>query len=144
LYYEITGSGRSLVFLHAGIADSRMWDEQFWMFAPTHRVLRYDLRGFGISAPVSGTFSHRQDLCSLLDFLQIGKASLVGLSLGGQLALDFALEWPDRVESLILMAALPRGQKKLHCKLAVLPRRTRLICVRGSMARIAAPTRSLL
>jgi 3-oxoadipate enol-lactonase len=109
LYYEIAGSGRSLVFLHAGIADSRMWDEQFWMLAPTHRVLRYDLRGFGISAPASGTFSHRQDLCSLLDFLQIGKASLVGLSLGGQLALDFALEWPDRVESLILMAALPSG-----------------------------------
>jgi pimeloyl-ACP methyl ester carboxylesterase len=47
LYYEIAGSGRPLVLLHAGLMDCRMWDDQFSDFAQHYRVIRYDLRGYG-------------------------------------------------------------------------------------------------
>ena len=54
LWHEISGSGPPLVLLHAGIADSRMWDDQMAPFSARHRVLRYDLRGYGQSPAVAG------------------------------------------------------------------------------------------
>jgi len=47
IYYEVTGAGQPLVFIHSGIADSRMWDAQVAFFSKNYQVLRYDLRGFG-------------------------------------------------------------------------------------------------
>ena len=66
-YYEVAGQGDPVVFVHAGIADRRMWDAQFDAFARQYRALRYDRRGFGNTAMVAGTFSHRRDLHALLD-----------------------------------------------------------------------------
>jgi hypothetical protein len=73
-YYELAGEGEPLVFVHAGIADSRMWDDQFHPFAQSYRVLRYDRRGFGRSPMVAGPYSHHGDLYALLRFLGIEKA----------------------------------------------------------------------
>lgn len=109
LYYEILGSGTPLVMLHAGIADLRMWDTQFEVFARHFRVLRYDRRGYGKSPMVAGNFSHRRDLHALLHHLNIPKAHFIGASYGGRTLLDFALEYPDMVLGLVTVGSSPGG-----------------------------------
>ena len=91
LYYETAGRGLEVVLIHGGLVDSRLWDAQVGPLSKRFRVVRYDLRGFGRSAAADGPFSHLEDLRALLDFLKIERASLVGLSLGGIIAADFAL-----------------------------------------------------
>ncbi|MBI2957118.1 MAG: alpha/beta fold hydrolase [Acidobacteria bacterium] len=106
LYYEATGSGRPVVFIGVGGGmDHRLWDDQFEVFAREFQVVRYDVRGWGKSAWPTEPFSPLEDLAALLDFLKIEKACLVGLSLGGALAIDFALAHSERVECLVLVAA---------------------------------------
>jgi 3-oxoadipate enol-lactonase len=112
LYYETTGKGPAVVLIHGGLVDSRLWDEQMRPLSKRFRVVRYDLRGFGRSAAATESFSHLEDLRGLLDFLKIEKATLVGLSLGGVIAADFALEHPERVERLVLVGAGLRGDKQ--------------------------------
>lgn len=109
LYYEIAGAGPPLVFVHAGIADSRMWNDQWAFFVQHVRALRYDLRGFGQSSPVDGAFSHHADLHELLRFHGIDRAYLVGCSRGGAVCIDFALEHPDHVAALALVCSAPSG-----------------------------------
>ncbi len=104
LYYEMAGAGQPLILLHAGVADGRMWDDQFAFFAENYGTIRCDLRGFGRSAMPTGQFSHHRDVAGLLDFLQIAKAIVVGISFGGKIALDFALAYPQRVTALVLGA----------------------------------------
>jgi len=108
-YFEVDGAGEPIVFLHAGICDSRMWEEQFEYFAQQFQVVRYDMRGYGKTAVSATPFSHHLDLHALLDFLQIEKAHLVGCSLGGSTALDFTLTYPDRVKRLTLVCSAPNG-----------------------------------
>ncbi|HVU68215.1 MAG TPA: alpha/beta hydrolase [Ktedonobacteraceae bacterium] len=109
LFYEIAGVGEPLVLLHAGVADSRMWDEQFAAFAQHYQVVRYDQRGFGKSeVPVSAFKSH-EELAHLLQHLNIARASLIGVSLGGKIALDFALAYPQMVNALVLVAPSVSG-----------------------------------
>jgi 3-oxoadipate enol-lactonase len=105
LYYEVAGVGHPLVLLHAGIADCRMWDEQVDAFAERHRVVRYDLRGFGRSDMPPGPFAHHDDLRGLLRALGVARAHVLGLSLGGGVALAFALAYPEAVTALIPVAA---------------------------------------
>lgn len=109
IYYEVNGQGTPLVMLHSGIADSRMWTDQWETFSQSFQTVRYDLRGFGRSAPVLGDFSHSADLLGLLDFLNIDKPYLVGSSRGGSIVLDFALEHPERIAGLVVVASSPGG-----------------------------------
>jgi 3-oxoadipate enol-lactonase len=109
LYYEIAGQGHPVVLVHAGIADCRMWDDQFSMLAQHHRVVRYDMRGFGKSVLTPGPFSHRQDLYRLLKFLGIQPVHILGCSMGSLTSIDFALEYPQQVASLILVAPAISG-----------------------------------
>ncbi len=110
IYYEIAGSGQAVVFIHAGVADSRQWNNEFAHFAASYRVVRYDLRGFGKSNPVAGEFTHLGDLEALLDHLEITHpVILVGCSMGGGLALDYALENPAKVRALVLVDSAPTG-----------------------------------
>lgn len=101
VYYEMAGSGPPLVLVHAGIADHRMWDEQFSVLARDFTVVRYDMRGFGQTPMVAGRFAHRHDLAALLQHLHIPRAALIGCSRGGETILDFALEFPDCVTALL-------------------------------------------
>lgn len=102
LYYEIKGNGHPIVFIHGGQMDRRMWDLQFDLYSRKYKVIRYDVRGYGKSdVPVRG-FSHEDDLYDLLKSLRVKKASIVGLSLGGRIAVDFALRHPEMVDSLVL------------------------------------------
>lgn len=109
LYYETAGAGRPVVFVHAGLADSGMWDGQFAAFAACCRAIRYDMRGFGRSVPVKGKYSHAEDLAALLKFLGVSQASLVGCSQGGSVILDFALAYPAAAAALVLVSTSPVG-----------------------------------
>ncbi len=73
LFYETAGEGPPLVLIHAGFLDSRMWDEQFQLFAKDARVIRYDVRGYGRSSRPSEEYSDAEDLLSLLQDLAIGE-----------------------------------------------------------------------
>ena len=111
LYYETAGSGQPLVLLHAFTLDTRMWDAQFDFLAARYRVIAYDARGFGRSSlPRSGrTYSHFEDLRMLLDKLEAPQPHLVGASMGGRFALDFAAMQPDRYRSLALIDGVMGG-----------------------------------
>ena len=109
LYYEEDGEGEPLLLLHAGVADSRMWDAQFGEFAQGFRTIRFDLRGFGMSQMPSGEFCNYEDVAGLLDALQIERARLLAWSFGGLIALDFALAYLDRVSALVLGAPSVSG-----------------------------------
>lgn len=119
LHYEVMGKGRSVVFIHGGLVDSRMWDDQFAEFAKHYKAIRYDLRGFGKSDFPQTPFSHVEDLYALLKFLKVDKASLVGLSLGGMIAIDFALEHAEMADALVLTSSSlsgyqsPRNEKSV-------------------------------
>lgn len=101
LYYEEAGRGHPLILLHAGIGHVHFWDEQWEPFAREYRVVRYDLRGFGKSVRPPGPFNMRSDLYRLMRFLGIERAHLVGASMGGGIAIDFALEHPGMVDALV-------------------------------------------
>lgn len=103
IYYQVTGEGPPLVLIHAGFLDSRMWDEQFKLFADGFKVIRYDVRGFGKSDSPHDKFTNSNDLYSILKHLNITKATLIGVSNGGAIALDFAVEHPEMLERLILV-----------------------------------------
>src|SRR3970040_2245218 len=109
LYWESTGRGPALVLAHAGIADHGMWDDDVPSFAGGPRVVTYHCRGFGRSRTDAVDYSNRADLAALLDHLGIERAALLGCSRGGQIALDFTLERPERVSALVLVACGPGG-----------------------------------
>jgi pimeloyl-ACP methyl ester carboxylesterase len=102
LYYEVKGKGPAVVLIHGGQLDSRMWDDQWDALAGQFTVIRYDVRGYGGSSQPDKVYSDADDLAALLDYLKVGKAHLVGLSLGGRIAVDVALAHPARVSSLAL------------------------------------------
>jgi pimeloyl-ACP methyl ester carboxylesterase len=109
IYYETLGKGSAIVFIHGGYGDCRMWDGQFQALATDFQVIRYDHRGFGRSSVPQDPYSPVKDLLSLLEKLNVGRAHLVGNSMGGSLAIDFALKHPERVASLVIVASGPRG-----------------------------------
>lgn len=110
LYYEVGGSGHSLILIHGFTVDSRMWDDQFETLAQHHQVIRYDLRGFGKSdLPTAQSYSEADDLKALLEHLGVSHAYVLGLSMGGMIAIDFALEYPGATDALILANAALGG-----------------------------------
>lgn len=113
LNYEESGSGAPLVLLHGFSLDLRSWDEQFELFAGHYRAIRYDLRGFGKSSlpRESQPYSHAGDLVRLLDQLGLESAALMGLSMGGAVAVDFALEHPKLVDGLVLVDSMLNGYR---------------------------------
>lgn len=111
IYYQTAGSGPWVVLIHGGLVDRRLWDDQFRQFAKHFSVLRYDLRGYGRSQFPDKEFSHIDDLYALLRSLRIKTASLVGLSVGGNIAMEFALAHPDMTEKLVLVASSLLGSK---------------------------------
>jgi len=105
LYYEVKGSGRPVLLIHAGVADYTMWDNQISIFSQSYRVIRFDTRGYGRSRTETTEFSYRQDILDLFKHLGVEQACLIGISRGGQIAIDFTLEHPERVSALIPVAA---------------------------------------
>jgi pimeloyl-ACP methyl ester carboxylesterase len=102
LYYEVIGSGPPVVLIEGASLDLHMWDPQVRSLARRYTVVRYDVRGFGRSGATGAPYRAADDLYHLLRFLRLPRASLVGLSLGGRIALDFAVLHPEMVERLVL------------------------------------------
>jgi 3-oxoadipate enol-lactonase len=112
LYYETAGKGQPVVLIHGFSLDTRMWDAQFEELSQTHQVIRYDLRGFGKSTlPVEGElYAHEEDLGALLAHLRIENPIVVGLSLGGRIAINYAIQ-SQNVKALVLADAVLDGYK---------------------------------
>ncbi|MDB5074996.1 MAG: alpha/beta fold hydrolase [Chloroflexi bacterium] len=105
IFYEVAGEGPALVLIHEGIADSRMYDGQFMSLAQRYRVVRYDLHGFGRSGTPKQAYTHHGALRTLLQHLSIDRTAILGMSLGGMIAIDFALTYPEMVGTLLLLAS---------------------------------------
>jgi pimeloyl-ACP methyl ester carboxylesterase len=104
------GEGPAVLLLHAGIADLRAWNDLVpLLVARGHRVVRYDARGFGRSETEDVVFSNRGDAIAVLDAFGIGRACLVGNSRGGAIAVDTAVEYPDRVAAVVTLGASVGG-----------------------------------
>ncbi|MFO1314691.1 MAG: alpha/beta hydrolase [Burkholderiales bacterium] len=107
---RVHGSGTPVVFLHAGVADRRMWEAQVAAVGGDgYRAVAYDRRGFGHSVHVDETWSHVDDLVRVLDAAGPEPAVLVGCSQGGRIAIDAALAVPARVRALALVAPAISG-----------------------------------
>jgi pimeloyl-ACP methyl ester carboxylesterase len=105
IHYERSGTGFPVIFLHAGIADSRMWEPQVTAFAKQFDVIRPDLRGFGKSELPPKPWSPVDDLLALIDDLGLKPVHLIGCSMGGGIAIGFALDHPDRISKLVLVGS---------------------------------------
>ena len=109
LYYEEAGNGYPLLLIHGGLVHSSMWDDQFEAFTRHFQVIRFDLRGFGRSSPPAGEYAYHEDARGLLDALSVRQAHVIGLSMGGKIAIDFALAHPERVTALVPVASALSG-----------------------------------
>jgi pimeloyl-ACP methyl ester carboxylesterase len=109
MHYDVRGAGDVLVLIHSGISDLRLWDDQMGVIAASRRVIRYDVRGYGQTPHPPGVFSHHDDLRALLDHLDVSQAAVLGCSIGGAIAIDFTLAYPDRVSALIPVASAVNG-----------------------------------
>jgi 3-oxoadipate enol-lactonase len=109
IFYEIAGSGDPMVLIHDGLLHREVYDGQFPVFAEEFRVVRYDRRGYGRSPKPTGEYSNEDDLLAVMDHCGLEKAVLVGMSMGGGLAIDFALAHPDRVSALVSVGGVVSG-----------------------------------
>jgi len=105
LPYEIAGSGPPVVFVAAAICDLRQWHREFEKFSPRATVVRYDRRGFGRAPPATAAYSDVEDLALLIQSVGKEPAIVVGNSNGGRIAIDLALDHPDLVRGLLLVAS---------------------------------------
>jgi 3-oxoadipate enol-lactonase len=104
LWYDEAGSGEAVLLLHGGLGDSELWEPVVPLLAERFRTIRTDLRFFGSSTGPAVPWSWDDDTIGVLDELGIERTALVGLSLGGALALDIALAHPERLWAVVGVA----------------------------------------
>jgi pimeloyl-ACP methyl ester carboxylesterase len=105
VYYTIKGEGKPVVFIHGLGSSTRDWESQLDFFSQFYKVIVFDLRGHGRSAKPSGSYSIKQfaeDTAALINFLKLGSVDIVGISLGGMVALQLAVDFPKLVRHLII------------------------------------------
>ena len=110
LYYEIAGQGEALVFIHGLGSSTRDWEYQIPEFSKQYQVIAIDLRGHGQSEKSDGPYTipmFAADLAGLLQALDIPSAHIVGISLGGAVAFQFALDHPAMVKTLTIVNSAP-------------------------------------
>ncbi|WP_096435294.1 alpha/beta fold hydrolase [Alteribacter populi] len=108
LYYEDNGEGEPIVFTHGASWNHQLWDPQVEEFSKAYRVITWDVRGHGKSQDDGEPFTSKtftEDLVGLLNYLRIDKVTLCGLSMGGIISMQTAIEHPARVKGLILIGA---------------------------------------
>lgn len=107
--YDVRGRGPAVILITGSNLDRRMWNREAAWLSKTRTVVRYDLRAHGESDTATQPFSMVGDLIGVMDAVKIQKAALIGLSAGSSIALDAALEFPDRVERVVLSGPAPSG-----------------------------------
>jgi len=112
VYYEVTGSGKPLLLLHAGLQDMRMWDEQIKAFSHRYKVITIDLPEHGKTIGIDTITPVADVIKTILDNLHIQTTSVIGLSLGSVCATDFVIAYPERVEKLLLISPGLYGFRK--------------------------------
>lgn len=111
IYFETSGDGTPVVFIHAGVADSRMWDPQFQAIPDGFQFVRVDLRGFGHTKIPKEPYTDCEDVLAVMDHLAIDRAVIVGCSIGAEVALDLATFATYRLSGLVLIGASAPGFK---------------------------------
>lgn len=136
-YYEQSGEGPSLVFIHGAFGDAHLWDPQWEHFSDRYSLLRYDLRGHGRTGASDldryTMATYADDLVSLLDALKIDSPVICGLSWGGGIAQVFALRYPQRLSGLVLAGStasmsISLGEKVL--RYVLFPRAAMMLVIR--------------
>lgn len=110
LYYEIVGQGQPILFIHGLGSSGRDWELQVAFFAKHYRVVTFDVRGHGQSDKPPGPYSvplFAADTAGLITSLGIAPAHVVGISMGGMVALQLAVSTPDLVKSLVIVNSGP-------------------------------------
>ncbi len=113
MHYREAGnrSAPALVFCNSLGTDARIWDGVIELLAPDYRLISYDMRGHGLSSVPAGPYSIDQltaDLLELVDLLDLGRFALAGVSIGGLVGQQLALDHADRLAGLILCDTLPK------------------------------------
>jgi 3-oxoadipate enol-lactonase len=103
IYYETTGKGQPLLLLHGGFLNLHMWDQQISNLSKDFQVIACDLRGHGATIDDSTDYLMADGIKALLDTLHLKQCAVIGLSLGGATALEFAIAYPDYVSRLVLL-----------------------------------------
>tara|TARA_B100000749_G_C18428167_1_gene466716 strand:- start:851 stop:1666 length:816 start_codon:yes stop_codon:yes gene_type:complete len=114
LYFEVTGSGSPITLIQGSLLDRRMWDSQFSEFAKHYQVIRYDVRGYGKSIPdnIHEKYCHHEDLLAVIKHIGLKSTHVLGLSMGGTIAIDFAVMHPEKTISLIPVSCGPGGYQE--------------------------------
>ena len=114
--FKVEGNGRPLVFIH-GLSDSLLyWEFLASYLKSDYQIIRMDLRGHGESYLGNDEVNidlYVDDLKNLLDDINLDKVDLIGFSLGGAVALDFSLKYPENVSSLVLMSSFSKSDEYL-------------------------------
>jgi 3-oxoadipate enol-lactonase len=143
LHCEIAGSGAPLLFVHGLGSCAEDWQPQIEYFAKSYRTIACDLRGHGRSSKPHGAYSiegFAGDLASMLRVLQTGPTHVAGISLGGMVAFQLAVDAPDLVRSLAIVnsgPAVPAGSFKQRLPLYIRLVYARLLGLRGMAEMIA-------
>jgi pimeloyl-ACP methyl ester carboxylesterase len=117
LFYEIKGTGEPLLLIAGFMCDHAYWSLLMPALTKQYQVIRLDNRGIGRSSAINSPCTipqMAQDVASLLDKLGIDKVHLVGHSMGGQIAQELVLAYPEKVKSLILIATWAKGDYRLN------------------------------
>jgi 3-oxoadipate enol-lactonase len=110
LYYEECGTGpEAVVLIHDGIAHSAVWDDVWPTFCKRFHTIRYDRRGYGRTPASTTWYTETEDLATLLRHRKVSHATLVGSSHGGELSIDFTLQYPALVRQLVLVGGVVSG-----------------------------------
>lgn len=107
LYFEIQGSGPTVVLLGDDSTNVEIANTQFDALAKSYQVIRYDMRGSSKSSAIGELhFSHTEDLLELLDHLSIQQATLAELTPGTTYAREFARAFPERISAIVPVESL--------------------------------------
>ncbi|NJC98017.1 MAG: 3-oxoadipate enol-lactonase [Anaerolineales bacterium] len=110
LHYEIIGAGEPLLLIHGHGSSAQDWVFQVEHFKRSHTVITYDVRGFGRSSKPKDGYSlpvFAQDAAALLGALNLGQVHVVGISMGGMIAFQLALDFPQYVKSMVVVNGYP-------------------------------------
>jgi 3-oxoadipate enol-lactonase len=126
LHYEVRGDGPPVLFLHGLGSSLRDWEDQIRVLKDRYQCIAYDARGHGQSGKPGGRYTpamHSADAVALLDHLNIRTAAVIGLSMGGMIAFQMAVDAPERLTSMVIINSgpyVPSGTLKE--RLAILQR----------------------